>query len=224
MCNLHANSEGFHLKVTQLEMSEKQNKTHPLIWEDQYLKLLACLDNKILREVNSSKKEKLIRYQTLIIIGGYFGPRAKEFLHMSWFDVVEKKQTDSFQFKTGRKRKIYFNERVIRMIDQNYKMIDPLNIHHLILHKKDRPTEPVATRQFNESFAKILPACSVKAGNPSSHTLRKTFAHHIWADLYDKTEEGILMASQMLDHQDTKETSTYLGISEKKIKETYMRF
>ncbi len=203
-------------------MSEKQTRTEPLLWEQQYQKLLASLDNRILRE--TAKKEKLIRYQTIIITGGYFGSRAKEFLHLTWSDVVGKKQTDVFQFKTGRKRKIYFNEKVIRMIDQNYQMIDPVNSHHLILHKKDQPTVPISTRQFNESFAKILERCSIDTQNPSSHTLRKTFAYHIWADIYHKTEEGILMASQMLDHQDIKETMTYLGIGEKKIKDTYMRF
>lgn len=204
-------------------MAEDQVKTQPIDW-NIFLQLLATMDGMIHRMPAGDKKQKWIRYQTLIICGGFFGLRAKEFLNLSWDQVVNKKESSVFQFKTKRKRKIYFNEKVIKMLDHNYFLINPLNIHHLILHKQSSPTEPISTRQFNDSFAKILATCEIETENPSSHTLRKTFARHIWVDLYNKTEEGIVVTSEMLDHQDIEETKTYLGIKTQQIRDTYLRF
>ncbi|MEQ8423080.1 MAG: tyrosine-type recombinase/integrase [Balneola sp.] len=205
-------------------MAEDQTKTQPLLWQDEYEKLLAEMDREIHRMESEELRMKWIRYQTLIIAGGHFGLRAKEFLNLSWSQLVNKSESSAFQYKTKRKRKFYFSKNVIRLLNHNYELVNPWNIHHLVLHKQKSPMEPISTRQFNESFARILSKCGITAANPSSHTLRKTFAHHIWADLYEKSEEGILVACEMLDHQDPKETKVYLGITDKKIKDTYLRF
>lgn len=209
-------------------MSAKQNPCSPLDFDNVFLKLLADMDGEIHRirsgERSQLNAEKMVRYQTLIAAGGYFGPRAKELLSLKWFDIVGKKETSVFyQFKTGKNRKVYFAPSFIKLAERNYRLIDPINLHHLVLHKRDNPMEPVATRDFNENLAYYFERFGVVTENPSSHTLRKTFMNHAWQQL-GGDERAYLTVGKMMGYASKEQVMDYLGHTQKQIREAVLRF
>lgn len=205
-------------------MSEDQKRTEPLLWEQEFLLLLSSIEKEYFQTTSDAKFDALVRYHTLVAIGGFVGPRAKEFLNLTWFDVVGKDEGQIFQFKQGRPREVYFNPQLIEMVDGNFSQVNPTNIHHLILHKQGEPYTPIKTQQFNQGFARRLEKAKVKTRQPSSHTLRKTFGMHIYRDIHQGSEEGLIMACKMLDHRSIEETMKYIGLTDARIKETFMKF
>lgn len=208
-------------------MAAGQLPCAPLDFENVFLKLLADMDGEIHRirsgERSMLNAEKMMRYQTLIAAGGYFGSRAKELLALKWFDIIGKKETSVYQFKTGRNRKVYFAPSFIKLAERNYKLIDPVNVHHLVLHRRDNPMAPVATRDFNENLKYYFERFSVVTENPSSHTLRKTFMMHAWHQL-GGDERAYLTVGKMMGYASKEQVMDYLGHTQNQIREAVLRF
>lgn len=199
-------------------MSRFQTPCAPLDWKNEFLYFLAQMDGEIHRETDDSKRLKLVKYQTIIAIGGYFGPRAKEFLTMTWNDIIDKKEGEIFEYKTEKKRKVAFHPNFISYANRNFKIINPLNIHHLILHKTSSPLERIATPQFNRAFKNYLVKFNIKTENPSSHTLRKTFMERLWNRLGADSKAYLTVAKHM-GYQDVSQVQDYLGHTRQQIKE-----
>ena len=205
-------------------MSETQTATEPLKWREEFLLLLASIEKEYFQTLSDDKKDSLLRYHTLIAVGGFVGPRAKEFLNLTWFDIVNKDEGQIFQFKQGRSRNVFFHPHLIEMVNTNFQRLNPTNVHHLVLHKQDEPYTPIKTQQFNQNFARRLEKAKIKTKQPSSHTLRKTFAMHIYRDIYECSAEGLTIACKMLDHRSLEETMKYIGLTDELMKETYLKF
>ena len=101
-------------------------------------------------------------------------------MHLCWFDIIDKTENSLFQFKTAINRKVYFARSFIKLAERNFRLLDPDNIHYLVLARQDNPMEPVATRQFNQALGMYFEKFRVETENPSSHTLRKTHLEHAW--------------------------------------------
>jgi integrase len=201
-------------------MSQRQLPCSALDWKSEFQFLL----NEMITKMHLSqgaKKIHLARYLTAIACGGYFGPRAKELLNLHWFDVINKRERDVFEFKTEKRRKIYFNEKLIRLINSNYEVVDPDNIHEFILPSPRHPGKPISTRSFNKSFQIILKELGIQTDNPSSHTLRKTFALRAFKNK-GSDENALSFVSDLLNHTSPKVTRTYLGLKKREVQEAYV--
>lgn len=204
-------------------MSENQEPCEPLKWDQEFLLLLARMDGEIHREKRANRKETMIRYQTVIAAGGYLGLRGKEFLHLSWDDIIGKTETKLFQFKTKSKRKVYFAPSFIKIVERNFNMIDPENMHHVILHKKDSPTVPITTNQFNQYFKRRMDAAEIQTVQPSSHTLRKTFVLHLWEEL-GSNEMATALTAKAMNYSSREQVLDYIGVNAKAIKGAVVKF
>ncbi len=202
-------------------MKTSQEPCSPLKWDEEFQKLLHEL-SVMIHEASGQRKVTLARYQTAIAIGGYLGARAKELLHFTWFDFVGKTTKDLFEFKTEKKRKIHFNDKLVKLVNANYKIVDPINIHDLIMQRPGSPGTPVTTRAFNKMFKSLLEKLEIKTDNPSSHTLRKTFAYRIFKNR-SGDEQALIFVSEILNHVSTQYTRKYLGIRRNQIKEAYLK-
>ncbi|MCB0495652.1 MAG: tyrosine-type recombinase/integrase [Cyclobacteriaceae bacterium] len=202
-------------------MSTSQTACSPLDWDGEFQKLLKELSVTI-HESEGERKIMLARYQTAIAIGGYLGPRAKELLHFTWYDFLDKSDKDLYEFKTEKHRKIYFNEKLLKLVTSNYKIVDPINIHDLILESPRHPGRSISTRAFNKAFKNILEKADIETENPSSHTLRKTFAYRVF-DNKGKDEQALIFVGEVLNHSSTQYTRKYLGIRRNQVKEAYLK-
>jgi len=208
-------------------MATGQQPCAPLDFDKVFLKLLADMDGDIHRIRSGERSllngEKMVRYQTLIAAGGYFGLRAKELLSLKWLDIIGKKETSFWQFKTGKKRKVYFAPSFIKLAERNHTFIDPVNVHHLVLHRRDNPMSPVGTRDFNENLSYYFKRFGVETENASSHTLRKTFMMHAWHQL-GGDERAYLTVGKMMGYASKEQVMDYLGHTQKQIREAVLRF
>jgi|GEM_PF-5761915 integrase len=202
-------------------MSAQQTACSPLKWEEEFQKLLHEM-SVMIHEASGNRKVTLARYQTSFAIGGYLGPRAKELLHFTWFDFVGKTTKDLYEFKTEKSRKIYYNDKLVRLVNSNYKIVDPLNVHDYILQSPGHPGKTITTRAFNKTFKELLEKLSIKTDNPSSHTLRKTFSYRIFKNK-GADEQALIFISEILNHASTQYTRKYLGIRKNQIKEAYLK-
>lgn len=202
-------------------MSAQQTACSPLKWEEEFQKLLHEM-SVMIHEASGNRKVTLARYQTAFAIGGYLGPRAKELLHFTWYDFVGKTTKDLYEFKTEKKRKIYFNDKLVRLVNSNYEIVDPLNIHDFILASPSHPGKTITTRAFNKTFKELLSQFNIKTDNPSSHTLRKTFSYRIFKNK-GADEQALIFISEILNHASTKYTRKYLGIRKNQIKDAYLK-
>lgn len=209
-------------------MPSNQVPCEPLIFEVVFLKLLADMDvqiHRLAKEPPRDKliRDKLIRYQTIMAAGGYLGLRAKELLHLSWFDLIDKTENTIFQFKTKSKRKVYFAPSFIKIIERNFLSIEPVNIHHLVLHKQTNPMEAISTNQFNLSLGTYLKRFKVDTPTPSSHTLRKTHMQEAWHQL-GRDDRAYMSVAKMMNYKSINQVMHYLGHTEREIKEAVLRF
>jgi integrase len=118
-------------------------------------------------------------------------------------------------------RKIYFNEKLLKLTKANYQIIDPLNVHDFILESSSHPGKPITTRAFNKGFKKILESQSIQTDNPSSHTLRKTFATRVFKNK-GGDEQALIFVGEVLNHSSVDYTRRYLGIRKNQIKHAYL--
>ncbi len=198
-------------------------QARPLDWESEFLELLAKMDSAIHRQKNEQRKLKMVRYQTLFASGGWMGLRAKEMLNLSWHEVVGKTENSFFQFKQGKKRKIYFSKNFIDYMDRNYSIIAPTNIRYLILHKEGDPLAPVSSTQFNNELKKYANKFGLGTDQVSSHTFRKTFMQKLWVEL-GGDERAYLTVGKMMGYADKTQVMDYLGHTDRDIKEAIIKF
>lgn len=201
-------------------MSAAQTSCSPLKWDEEFQKLLRDLSIAI-HEAGGQRKITLARYQTAIAIGGYLGPRAKELLHLTWFDFIGKSAKDLYEFKTEKNRKIYYNDKLLRLVNANYLIVDPVNVHDFILQSPAHPGRAITTRGFNKALQKLFKEYKIYTDNPSSHTLRKTFARRIFQNK-GADEKALIFVSEVLNHSTTQYTRKYLGIRKQQIREAYL--
>ena len=65
----------------------------------------------------------------------------------------------------------------------------------------------------NYRLKSALERHSIETENPSSHTLRKTFARRVW-EKNGRDGAALVLLSDILGHSNTKVTRRYLGITE----------
>ena len=207
-------------------MSKGQEPCEPLDWQEQFLPLLLSISGEIEQQQSSELSETLRRYQTIIACGGYLGLRAKEFLDLSWHEIIGKTHKMQFQFKPKTKRKVYFSPSLLKIVERNYLAINPDAIHHLILHKKGEPLTPISTTQFNLYFKRRMKKAGLFKGNEefavASHTLRKTYVNFMFHSL-GGDHNALVQTAKHMNYRSPDQVLDYLGIDKKNVKDFIFR-
>ena len=85
----------------------------------------------------------------------------------------------------------------------------------------NRYGKPFTVHYLNRELKDIFSRYRIKTDNPSSHTLRKTFGRRVW-DMHNQSEASLIKLSEIFNHENTKVTRKYLGISRQEISDIYM--
>lgn len=203
-------------------MALNQQICTPISFVDVFLPLLADMDYAYRKEKNKERQLKLIKYQTLIAIGGYFGPKSNELLNVTWKKIVNKNINDSFEFQFRDSRNVLFSKNFIRLANRNFNLIKPGNEKYLILQKGYNSTTPISVNQFNGSLQKYLKKFDVKTTNYSSYMLRKTHFQYLW-ELYGADYNAYRMVNVSLKKKSSDEVRSYLGHAQQIVNPTKYR-
>jgi len=73
----------------------------------------------------------------------------------------------------------------------------------------------------NKRIKKVFERYRIKAKNPSSHTLRKTFGRRVY-EYYNCSEDALIKLSQIFNHSNVAITRRYIGITKEMIDDIYL--
>ena len=194
---------------------QKKTTTAPLKWiEAQNLLKLLKADNKH-------------DTRLLFALGFYTGLRISDILQIKWSDIIEinrkvRRKLTIKETKTGKIREIDINENLRDIVEETLKFENPKNLSlYCFTFKKHNLKKPLTVTGANKRIKTTLDRYSIKTQNPSSHTLRKTFALRVF-EANNKSEEGLILLSEIFNHSSIATTRRYIGLTQSKIKNAYL--
>ena len=197
------------------DTTTKKTTTAPLKWiEAQNLLKLLKVDNKH-------------NTRLLFSIGFYTGLRISDILQIKWSDIIssngEPKETLSRkETKTGKFREIEINETLREVIEEAYKYENPKSLSlYCFTFKRHKLKKPLTVTGANKRIKTTFEKYSITTQNPSSHTLRKTFALRVF-EANDKSEEALILLSEIFNHSSIAITRKYIGLTQSRIKNAYL--
>ena len=190
---------------------KRKTVTAPLKWTTA-MKLLA-----IMRE-----SDELAESRLLIALGFYTGLRISDILRLRWDDLDDSILEVSEQ-KTGKFRKIDLNKKLLIIIRKVRSIIQPMNYNQLIFKGKRGPNrnKSLTVVGANNRIKQIFERFDIQTQNPSSHTLRKTFALRVY-DTNQRSEDALILLSEMFNHSNISITRKYIGITQERIANVYL--
>lgn len=168
------------------------------------------------------KEDGLLRDHLLITLGCYFGLRISDLLSLTWNGVIDKTELRLKESKTKKVRIITFNPKVIEAID--------FCSNELRFKNKGWNSQYVFANRWggqlsvsyvNKRLKVIFNKYHVRAQNPSSHTLRKTFGKRIY-EMDGQSERSLIYLSDIFGHSSTAITRNYIGITQDQIADVYL--
>ena len=192
-------------------MKNKKTVTAPLKWTTA-MKLLA-----IMRESDNLAESRL-----LLAIGFYTGLRISDILKLRWQDI-EKPILNIEEQKTGKFRRIDLNKKLQVTIQQARIVIQPFDNNQFIFKGKRGPNKnkPLTVVGANNRIKQIFERFDIQTQNPSSHTLRKTFALRVY-NVNQRSEDALILLSEMFNHSNISITRKYIGITQERITNVYL--
>jgi len=171
----------------------------------------------------------LKRDYALFVLGINIGLRASDLLKLTIGDVAEKernkfkvkKSVEISEKKTGRRREFQINQSAKEAIELflNNDRREASEEEYLFQSRKG-DNQPLQVRSLHRLIKSIMRDLGVK-GNFGTHTLRKTFAYHVYANNI-KDDPGILdKLCKVLNHSSASITLRYIGITKEVIADIY---
>ena len=189
----------------------RKTVTAPLKWTTA-MKLLA-----IMRE-----SDKLAESRLMMALGFYTGLRISDILKLRWEDLQSPILEISEQ-KTGKTRRIDFNKKLQVIAQEVRVIIQPMDYNQFIFKGKRGPNKNKALTVVgaNNRIKQIFERFDIVTQNPSSHTLRKTFALRVY-ETNQRSEDALILLSEMFNHSNISITRKYIGITQQRITNVYL--
>mgnify|MGYP000073671525 FL=1 len=199
------------VKSAGANMKNRKTVTAPLKWTTA-MKLLA-----IMREADDLAETRL-----LFALGFYTGLRISDILKLRWQDVENPVLIIEEQ-KTGKTRRIDLNKKLQVIIQQVRAVIQPLEDNQFIFKGKRGPNKnkSLTVVGANNRIKQVFERFDIQTQNPSSHTLRKTFALRVY-NVNQRSEDALILLSEMFNHSNISITRKYIGITQERIKNVYL--
>ena len=193
-------------------MTIKKHTTQPIEWKSA-MTLLDAMANKP-KEANA---------RLMIAIGFYVGLRIGDILQLKWSNIEGDDITIKEQ-KTNKVRTMQVSKPLRRIIDSTIAVMNikpqPSDYIFTIQKVVRDSNKPISVTAANKRIKSTFEKYNIKVANPSSHTLRKTFALGIY-DLYGRCDDALVLLAEMLNHANTTVTRKYLGITARRIADAY---
>lgn len=152
----------------------------------------------------------------LFALGFYTGFRISDILNITW----EQLRSDKIMMTEKKTKK----ERFVPIKGDLRKYINFCDTDNktgfVFVGERHHTGKPMTVQGANKRIKKVFERYAINTQNPSSHTLRKTFAFNLYSQL-GKDNFALITVSKILNHSNTGVTRDYLGITEKVIDNCY---
>jgi integrase len=189
----------------------KKTVTAPLKWTTA-MKLLA-----IMRESDDLAESRL-----LFALGFYTGLRISDILKLRWIDL-EKPILIIEEQKTKKTRRIDLNSKLQAIVEQVRAIVQPIDRQDYIFKGRRGPgkNKPLTVVGANNRIRQVFARFDIQTQNPSSHTLRKTFALRVY-NVNQRSEDALILLSEIFNHSNISITRKYIGITQERITNVYL--
>ena len=167
---------------------------------EEYKRLLTCLDH-----------DGEYRWCIYCILSFSLGLRVSDVLRIRWKNVYDQIRVMITEKKTSKTRYIPIGEKTRERIEYYYDKLGRPSLTSLVFQSSFNPEAPVTRQYINRLVKYWKRKYSLKVGNISTHTFRKTFGHYVYEKL-GKTEEAIVYLNIIFKHRSLKTTMAYIGV------------
>lgn len=205
-----------------MSLKNSSTETAPLQWNEAQ----SLLNNLIAEK----------RYNTALMCstGFFWGLRIGDILSLTWGQIIQQELTIIEQKTSNRKKKVHTTpkKRTLTHSEKSYAFVkialDALPVkpdkEDFVFipsrNLKGRERQQISVTAANKRIRESLEKYAIKTKNPSSHTLRKTFARKIYDDSNDKGK-ALVELMDILNHSSLTNTKKYIGLTAQRKKETY---
>lgn len=176
----------------------------------------------------SLRADKAWRDLLIWVIGGFTAFRVSDYCDLTWESLLGSDSLRIVEKKTSRLSKaargVVFSEELKEIIDECANNLNPYRLPHRLVFTRKRGPTPASGHISRAGINVAITAIANRYGvskHVSSHSLRKTFAFHVYESL-GANHESLLIVQEMLGHRNIEITKRYLGITKETIKKVYM--
>ena len=171
--------------------------------------------------------EKDGRYNVALMIsaGIHMGLRISDTLRLTW-GQLRKKRLEIIAQKTGKVRRIPIHPDLAALRDRYLaakfdERKQPADAAFVFTSTRgETKGKPISIQAANKRLAAALERHKIETANPSTHTLRKTFARRVW-EQKGANEAALVLLSEILNHKSLAVTRRYIGITTDEIAAAY---
>lgn len=196
---------------------EGKTETAPLVWSD-----FQTLISKLLLDIQLNKNLSRCRVLMGAAIGTYCGLRAGDVLALRWGDLLNQQSLGIVEQKTRKPRSIALNPQLQNLVATVYQILGSPPINTFIMSSaRSKGKDAVSIQYYNREISQAFQDYGITTQNPSSHTFRKTFGLRVF-ESNNRTEEALIVLSQIFNHSSIAITRRYIGIQQKRIADVYL--
>lgn len=141
--------------------------------------------------------------------------RASDVLNFHWLDIVGVNETVVREQKTGKVRRITFNQGVRDKFHELWKLMGCPN-RALPIFYNEKTGKPKTIQAVNAHLKVFKRRYHLSINHFSTHTFRKTFGRYVY-DKYEHSPESLVLLNKILNHTSIQVTKAYIGITQGEI-------
>lgn len=198
--------------------------------EDEIKAMITVFDKHIENARDKHVRQIAERNKLLFVVGINCSLRASDLRNAKYSDFYEIDKDGNLVFKKfyvvmpkkQRKQrkfvKLFFNETLKKAIENYIKKYPFENLNDYLFASREG-SEPITEK----TMWRIIKDTAKEAGLPlryGSHSLRKSWAYHVWHNAEDK-EKALVMLMRCFNHSSIATTMRYIGIMDDEIKDVY---
>jgi len=220
-------------KMTPNNNTRNEKFVHPIEKMEDVQNCIKFLENEIYKSSNNCCQRNIAaRNWLLFIIGTNVGLRAIDLLQLTWDDFFEddmktfRTSANVKEKKTGKQKTVCPNQVMKNAVNKYLEItgIVPKYGEYVFVkfHRDGKVINETLSKTTLTNLLKdkLDPVIGYTKRNYNTHTLRKTYAYHMY--MYIANSEGPNMAlpyvQKCLNHRNSQTTLNYLGI-DRKLKE-----
>lgn len=166
------------------------------------------------RLVKNLEKDGEYKWAAYCLLSFCLALRVSDILKLKWGDVYQTSGTVVTEKKTGKTKNIPIGKNTSEHISELYdKMGNPALCKYVVTNKVG---EPVSRQYINRVVKQWKDKYSLKLGNFSTHTFRKTFGRYVYEKM-GRSQEALVYLNQIFRHTSIQTTMIYIGLRDDEI-------
>lgn len=197
---------------------------------EEEIKDMIDMYNKHIEEAADAHHRQIAaRNKLLFVVGINVGLRASDLATLKWSFFLDSTADGKYKFKdfyvlqpkktrkTKKFVKLFFNNTVKKAIVEYLNEYPTDNLDEYLFASREGGA--ISTKTLYRAVKNTAKEVGIKQ-NIGSHSLRKSWAFHVWRNAKDK-DRALVMLMRCFNHSSTAVTMRYIGIMDDEIKDVY---